>query len=111
MLGGTIDTIEKHYTPFVKELRDRVNNILETGTGIEESGKITPEVTKNSHRTPNSWQKLKNKGKHPKAGVCWNAVLIKCRDFIEKFCQSLATIADLQNLIAYLSNTKWRMSL
>jgi hypothetical protein len=53
MLGGTIDTIEKHYTSFVKELRDRVSNILETGTGIEESGKITPEATKNSHRTPN----------------------------------------------------------
>jgi hypothetical protein len=24
MLGDTIDTVEKHYTPFVKELRDRV---------------------------------------------------------------------------------------
>jgi hypothetical protein len=33
MLGDTIDTVERHYTPFVKELRDRVRNILETGTG------------------------------------------------------------------------------
>jgi integrase len=39
MLGDTIDTVEKHYTPFVKELRERVRNILETGVGIEESAK------------------------------------------------------------------------
>jgi hypothetical protein len=30
------DTIERHYTPFVKELRDRVRWILDTGVGLEE---------------------------------------------------------------------------
>jgi len=36
MLGDTIETVERHYTPFVKELRERVRNILESGTGLEE---------------------------------------------------------------------------
>jgi hypothetical protein len=36
MLGDTIDTVERHYTPFVKELRERVRNILESGAGLEE---------------------------------------------------------------------------
>jgi integrase len=31
MLGDTIDTIERHYTPFVRELRERVRTILESG--------------------------------------------------------------------------------
>jgi integrase len=53
MLGDTIDTVEKHYTPFVKELRDRVRNILETGTGIEETAKMPSEGGKNAHRKPN----------------------------------------------------------
>ena len=29
MLGDTIETVEKHYMPFVRELRDRVRRILE----------------------------------------------------------------------------------
>lgn len=33
MLGDTIETVERHYTPFVKELRERVRNIPETGVG------------------------------------------------------------------------------
>lgn len=37
MLGDTIETIERHYTPFVKVLRDRVRSILETGYGIEDT--------------------------------------------------------------------------
>jgi hypothetical protein len=53
MLGDTIDTLEKHYTPFVKELRDRVRNILETGTGIEEASKLPSEAGKNAQRKPN----------------------------------------------------------
>jgi integrase len=53
MLGDTIDTVERHYTPFVKELRDRVRNILETGTGIEESAKMPSEPRHNAHRKPN----------------------------------------------------------
>jgi hypothetical protein len=53
MLGDTIDTVERHYTPFVKELRDRVRNILETGTGIEETAKMPSEAGKNAHRKAN----------------------------------------------------------
>jgi hypothetical protein len=36
MLGETIETVEQHYTPFVKELRERVRNLLEVGVGLEE---------------------------------------------------------------------------
>jgi integrase len=53
MLGDTIDTVEKHYTPFVKELRERVRNILETGVGLEESAKIPLESLENARRKPN----------------------------------------------------------
>ena len=53
MLGDTIDTVEKHYTPFVKELRDRVRSILETGTGIEEAAKMPLEARQNVHWKPN----------------------------------------------------------
>jgi integrase len=35
MLGDTIETIEKHYTPFVRDLRERVRTILESETGLE----------------------------------------------------------------------------
>ena len=42
VLADTIETVEKHYTPFVKELRERVRNILETGVGIEEAAKTAP---------------------------------------------------------------------
>jgi len=35
MHGDTIGTVEKHYTPFVKELRERVRSILESGAGLE----------------------------------------------------------------------------
>lgn len=34
-LGDTIATIEKHYTPQTKELRERVRKILENGEGLE----------------------------------------------------------------------------
>lgn len=53
MLGDTIDAVEKHYTPFVKELRDRVRSILETGTGIEEAAKMPPPIQQNPLRKPN----------------------------------------------------------
>jgi integrase len=36
-LGDTIATVEKHYAPFTKELRDRVRKIMETGEGLEKS--------------------------------------------------------------------------
>ena len=35
MLGDTIETVEKHYPPFIKELRERVRNILETRISLE----------------------------------------------------------------------------
>jgi integrase len=35
LLGDTIETIEKHYTPFVRELRERVRGILESEGGLE----------------------------------------------------------------------------
>jgi len=43
-LGDTIETIEKHYTPFVRELRERVRAILESDGGLEEKalGFVTP---------------------------------------------------------------------
>jgi integrase len=50
MLGDTIDTVEKHYMPFVRELRERVRTILETGIGIEVAGRTVARRTlKNSH--------------------------------------------------------------
>lgn len=52
MLGDTIDTVEKHYTAFVKKLRDRLRNILETGTGIEEAAKMPSEARQNVQRKP-----------------------------------------------------------
>ncbi len=35
MLGDTIETVEQHDTPSVKELRERVRWLLENGTGLE----------------------------------------------------------------------------
>jgi len=32
----TVDTIEKHYAPFVKELRERVRRLMQNGQGIEQ---------------------------------------------------------------------------
>jgi integrase len=52
MLGDTIETVERHYMPFVRELRERVRNILENGTGIEETAKRAPEPLKNTPRKP-----------------------------------------------------------
>jgi len=40
ILGDTIETVERHYTPFVKELRDRVRSILEGPGGHE--ARVTP---------------------------------------------------------------------
>ena len=38
LIGDTVDTIEKHYAPFVRELRERARRIMETGTGLEITG-------------------------------------------------------------------------
>lgn len=38
LLGDTVETIEKHYAPFVRELRERARRIMETGEGLEIAG-------------------------------------------------------------------------
>jgi len=37
LLGDTVATIEKHYAPFVKELRERARRRMENGEGFGES--------------------------------------------------------------------------
>jgi len=53
MLGDTIETVEKHYMPFVRELRDRVRRILENGAGLEEIAAMAPETTQSDIKKPN----------------------------------------------------------
>jgi hypothetical protein len=53
MLGDTIETVEKHYTPFVKELRERVCNFLETGIGLEELARKGAERLQTAPKKPN----------------------------------------------------------
>jgi len=35
MLADTVETVEKHYSPFVPALRERVRRIMEAGSGLE----------------------------------------------------------------------------
>ena len=35
LLGDTVDTVEKHYAPFVRELRERARRFMENGEGLE----------------------------------------------------------------------------
>jgi len=35
LLGDTIETVEKHYAPFVRELRERARRFVESGEGLE----------------------------------------------------------------------------
>jgi hypothetical protein len=37
-LGDTVETVEKHYAPFVRELRERARRIMESGKGLEITG-------------------------------------------------------------------------
>jgi integrase len=37
LLGDTVDTVEKHYAPFVRELRDRARRLMENGEGLEQN--------------------------------------------------------------------------
>jgi len=41
MLGNTIATIEKHYSPFVPELRERVRGFLESASEVRDRVKIS----------------------------------------------------------------------
>ena len=43
MLGDTIETVEKLYMPFVRELRERGRRVLEVGAGPEGVAAIAPE--------------------------------------------------------------------
>ncbi len=36
LLGDTVDTVEKHYAPFVKELGERTRRLMENGQGLED---------------------------------------------------------------------------
>lgn len=53
MLGDTIETVEKHYMPFVRELRERVRRILENGAGLEEIAAMAPEAPQSDLKKPN----------------------------------------------------------
>jgi len=44
LLGDTVDTVERHYAPFVRELRERVRNIMENGLGLEIAGTPQPQL-------------------------------------------------------------------
>ena len=46
MLGDTVDTVEKHYAPFVPALRERVRRIMENADGLE-SGTKTAHLPAN----------------------------------------------------------------
>ena len=35
LLGDTVDTVEKHYAPFVRELRERARRFMEMPGGLE----------------------------------------------------------------------------
>jgi integrase len=53
MLGDTIETVEKHYTPFVPELRERVRIILENNAGLENRPQIPSIDPQNAPKKPN----------------------------------------------------------
>lgn len=51
LLGDTVDTIEKHYAPFVRELRERGRGIMEDGEGLEKtSGTIWAQSVRPKER-------------------------------------------------------------
>jgi hypothetical protein len=50
ILGDTVETIEKHYAPFVKELRERARRIMETGQGLEITGTPWAQQTADGRR-------------------------------------------------------------
>jgi hypothetical protein len=53
LLGDTVSTIEKHYAPFVKELRDRARRFMENGEGLE---KTSDTIWAQSPTTPRRLQ-------------------------------------------------------
>jgi integrase len=58
-LGDTVETVERHYAPFVPELRERLRKLWEAPGGLESSGHtdrkaedLKPSGTPASHPTP-----------------------------------------------------------
>ena len=37
VLADTIETVERHYAPFTKELRERVRGLMNNGEGLEKT--------------------------------------------------------------------------
>lgn len=52
LLGDTVDTVGKHYAPFVRELRERARWIMENGAGLEITGTQQAQQ-KADHGKPN----------------------------------------------------------
>jgi site-specific recombinase XerD len=50
LLGDTVDTIEKHYVPFVRELREQARRIMETGEWLEITGTQQAQLKANQGR-------------------------------------------------------------
>jgi hypothetical protein len=40
ILGDTVETIEKHYAPFVRELRERARRLMDNSEGLESAGTV-----------------------------------------------------------------------
>jgi integrase len=57
MLGDTVETVERHYSPFVPALRERVRQIMESGKGLE--------GTKTAHSQSDSSQDVENMAAGP----------------------------------------------
>ena len=63
MIGDTVEMVERHYTPFVPALRERVRQIMESGKGLESEG---PESGTNmAHSTLDSPQVIEKKATGP----------------------------------------------
>lgn len=65
--SDTVDTIEKHYAPFVKQLRDRVRGLMENGEGTEKTN--CTNVAQASRETQNPMKVTRNKALSPR-GAC-----------------------------------------
>lgn len=50
LLGDTVETVEKHYAPFVRELRERARRIMESGEGLEIIGTQQAQQNTDSRR-------------------------------------------------------------
>ena len=52
LLSDTVETVENHYAPFVRELRERCRGIMENGLGLEIAGTPQPQ-SKPANGKPN----------------------------------------------------------